>query len=343
MILIAADAGPTAGLGHLQRCLALAAAFRAQNIEVSFVVPTGADTVARRVVAAGQTIITSASEPWSREAIHDVYRIAEQRSAALVVFDADGDRLAPLSAAERSPVPLCVIDDNGDRPLSADVIVNGNAHAAGLTYPGNDAERCLLGPGFMLLPPPYWQPSTAPIQAPATRLLVTLGGGDGFGLWPALLHALKGVPVHWRVTAVLGPFVAQTGALHSALQAFSSRGNVKWGVPSLADDIGHADVVLTAAGQTLYELAALGRPAVVIPLAANQLPQLVAFERAGTAVSAGALGDAAIVEKAVRIICELGDNPDRLRQMAVAGPRLVDGQGAIRVAHTLSQWFGGGV
>ena len=339
VILIVADAGPAAGLGHLQRCLALAAALRALGSEVTFVVPASAQTVAARVAAAGQSVITSTCAPWSRQAIHEVYRLARQHAASLLIVDADGGRLVHLSDGEPRQVPLCIMDDNGDRSLSADMIVNGNAHAAGLTYAGINRDQCLLGPEFMLLPPPYWQPDALPIHAPATRLLVTLGGGDGFGLWPALIDALANVPAHWRVTVVLGPFVQETGAVRTAVQAFSARGIVKRGVPSLADDISQADLVLTAAGQTLYELAALGRPAVAIPLAANQLPQLAAFERAGTAVSAGVLGDNAIAHQAVRLICELGNNPDRLRRMAAAGPQLIDGQGAIRVSRVLFERF----
>lgn len=337
-VLFRVDAGPSAGLGHLQRCLALAAALRDQNLDVAFVVPAGAKVMAARVMALEYSIATATHDGWSRDAIADVYRKAAEQQAALIVFDADGDRLSHVAGGGRH-TPVCIIDDNGARSLTADVIVNGNVHAPALTYPGIDQGRCLLGPKFMMLPRPYWRAAHAPIRTPASRLLVTLGGGEGLGLWPDLLDALAGVPAHWSVTAVLGPFVQETGAVQAAVRAFSARGIVKRGVPSLADDISQADVVLTAAGQTLYELAALGRPAVAIPLAANQLPQLAAFERAGTAVSAGPLGDAAIVEKAVHILCELGDNPDRLRRMAAAGPQLVDGQGAIRVARVLSARF----
>lgn len=107
---------------------------------------------------------------------------------------------------------------------------------------------------------------------------------------------------------------------------------------SLSDLVAQADIVLTAAGQTLYELAALGRPAVAIQLAENQGPQLRAFVAAGTVVSVGCVSDPEIERLAVRAVLQLAQQPERLLQMSAAGRDLVDGQGAHRVAAAICGW-----
>jgi spore coat polysaccharide biosynthesis predicted glycosyltransferase SpsG len=95
------------------------------------------------------------------------------------------------------------------------------------------------------------------------------------------------------------------------------------------------DLALTAAGQTLYELAALGRPAVAIEMAANQRPQLAALQQAGTVIAAGAATDQDIADCAATRLAELARDRVSLSRMAAAGRALIDGRGARRVAEAV--------
>jgi spore coat polysaccharide biosynthesis predicted glycosyltransferase SpsG len=199
-------------------------------------------------------------------------------------------------------------------------------------------ERCLLGPRFMMLPSAYWRGTAAAIQIPPTRLLVTLGGGDPHNLWPPLLAALDRVPREMATTIVVGPFVRDSAALDAALERFTTRGRICRAPGSLGELVADTDLALTGAGQTLYELAALGRPAVAVQLADNQAPQLRAFVAAGAVVCAGGASDPGIAPAAVSMILDLARRPDRLSHMAAAGPGLVDGQGARRVAAAVATW-----
>jgi UDP-2,4-diacetamido-2,4,6-trideoxy-beta-L-altropyranose hydrolase len=337
-ILIAADAGPVAGLGHLQRCLALADALRDTGAEPLFVTSPDAAQVRTRVSAAGFPTAVTSESPWTADAMVGLRELARQKGAPLVVLDADGDRLTHLPVACEGPVPVCVIDDNGDRPIAASAVLNGNVHAKTLRYDAIPEGRSLLGPAFMLLPRSYWTATAPPMQVPPRRALITLGGGDPIGLWPMLLDALCAVPTTWSMTAVVGPFVADTDELRAAISRFELRGVVRRALQSLADEVAAVDVALTAAGQTLYELAAMGRPAVAIQMAVNQGPQLAAFEGLGTVVSVEGCD---LAERAVRTLIDLAADSIRLQAMAEAGPRVVDGRGARRVADALAAWFPG--
>lgn len=94
--------------------------------------------------------------------------------------------------------------------------------------------------------------------------------------------------------------------------------------PALAD----ADLVLTAAGVTLLESLALGRPTVAVILAENQR----------RAAGGAAAADAAIVgveAKAAGLAAELAGDLERRRSLSAAARNLVDGRGAGRVAEAI--------
>jgi len=95
-----------------------------------------------------------------------------------------------------------------------------------------------------------------------------------------------------------------------------------------------ADVAVTAAGSTSWELAATGLPALQLVIADNQIPIAAALHRAGVTIS---LGDCRTVTPgdiaaALRTLL-----PDRARreEMSARGRRLVDGRGVSRVAAAL--------
>lgn len=97
-----------------------------------------------------------------------------------------------------------------------------------------------------------------------------------------------------------------------------------------------ADLAVTGAGQTLYELARVGCPAVAVCVASNQEGQLAHLVKAGCARSGGSAGQPEdLPELRQALLAVLPDGEARLA-MSEAGPRLVDGQGALRVAREIA-------
>jgi spore coat polysaccharide biosynthesis predicted glycosyltransferase SpsG len=91
-----------------------------------------------------------------------------------------------------------------------------------------------------------------------------------------------------------------------------------------------ADLALTAAGSTCWELACLGVPALVVETADNQRWVAAVLAAAGAVERCGRWGDQDPSELAERVAALLADRV-RLTAMGTAGRRLVDGRGADRV------------
>ena len=99
-------------------------------------------------------------------------------------------------------------------------------------------------------------------------------------------------------------------------------------------------MAVSAGGQTLYELACVGCPTVAIRLASNQDGQLEVFAKTGFVRAVGRAEDEhVVIAMGDTVLSLLGDSKARA-VMATAGQRLVDGQGAMRVAKTIVEESG---
>jgi spore coat polysaccharide biosynthesis predicted glycosyltransferase SpsG len=96
-----------------------------------------------------------------------------------------------------------------------------------------------------------------------------------------------------------------------------------------------AKLAVTAGGTTLYELASLGVPMVMLAIAENQRPTCERFAVADAAGYAGWYGEltpARLVEE----IMVYWTEPELLRTLATRARSLVDGRGAARVVAAMT-------
>ncbi len=96
-----------------------------------------------------------------------------------------------------------------------------------------------------------------------------------------------------------------------------------------------ADVAISGAGVTLYELAATATPSVALLIAPNQRPNYDAFARAGAALPAGAATDADLAVAIESALRRLDADPGLRGAMGARGRALVDGRGAARVVEAI--------
>ena len=329
-VLFRADAGPSIGLGHLQRCFALAAAFADAGRGVRFVVNDN-PSVHDRVADGGWAALPlTGIASWSDDDAQAVVNAAAGADA-IVVVDSDLEPPAYIRRLRASGLLVVAVEDEPVADIAADVLLNGDAHGGLVGYAAPPETTLLLGPSFAPLPRPYWQPDVPAARVPPLRALVTLGGADPHGLTAPLLDAAGALLPSMLFEVVAGPYAGNRAAIDAAVSRLGARAVLHVAPRSMFTLIAACDVALTAAGQTLYELAALGRPAVAIQVAGNQRPQLAAFERAGVVVDAGMATDPGIAGRAAARLADLVTEPSRLAAMAAAGPNLVDGQGAHRV------------
>lgn len=104
--------------------------------------------------------------------------------------------------------------------------------------------------------------------------------------------------------------------------------------PNLGDALAAADLVLARSGGSIFEVAAAGRPAILVPFpfaTADHQSANAEWMRSGSA--AVVIGDAELTaERLSTEVASLLDDPERLEEMALAARRLAKPDAARRIA-----------
>jgi UDP-2,4-diacetamido-2,4,6-trideoxy-beta-L-altropyranose hydrolase len=323
-VLFRTVAGPEIGFGHLRRCLTLASALDAIGVRSSFLV-TAPPVLLERVTAAGFEATAVADDCGVAETLEH----AGKTSARMMVTDYY-ELTADYHAAVMRTLRVTALDDLAARALPVDLVVNGSAGADQLRYRGAATTQYLLGPRYILLRPEFGEWTGRATLERVRRVLVTTGGSDRYELAPRLagwaVEALGAVDVD----VVVGPMFAATP------RTWPARVVLHHDPEDIRSLMRSADLALCAGGQTLYELAATGTPAVAVQVATNQSHNLAALAATGTVVVAGDVRDPDVKTKLTTALTTLADDPRRRATMSERGRRAVDGQGGARIARAIA-------
>lgn len=291
LVVLIADGGPDAGLGHISRCSALAVALRRRGVEVRSL-SLGSQAPLERYGICWQPF--EDSDPADAEVIVlDSYRAGEELRRRL---------------ASSGPL-VAFLDDRGNMPEAALVVRSGRASGTGCE---------LAGPSYACLDPAYWSVPPRSVSAHVKRVLIATGGGDGSGAGARLADLLKVSLPDSQVTLVRGPYAPPIDPPEGV--------QVVCAPESLFDLLAGADLVACAAGQTMLEALAAATPCVALVTAENQRAQAEELRRAG------ALTVAYRPEQAASAAGRLASDTKARELQVAAGRRVVDGQGALRVA-----------
>jgi UDP-2,4-diacetamido-2,4,6-trideoxy-beta-L-altropyranose hydrolase len=317
MILVRADASPAMGLGHAMRCLALAQAHRDAGGEVVFVMADPPEAFARRLAAEDIPVRRG-------ETAHETAAIAGEIGAPWIVLDGYDFDVAyerALGAAAR----LLVLDDH-DADHHADLILRQGLGAL-------EGDRVLAGPRYALLRREFrtWDPAARAVPERARRILVTLGGGDPGALALCVLAALERIDEPLEVQWLTGPLNPRRAELEAAAPRWM---DVVVDAADMPQRMAWADVAVTAAGITSWELARIGTPQIAIELAYNQRAVATALADAGIAIRVGWHEDVDDAELAATI-AGLARDAGARAEMSRRGRATIDGQGAVRVLETM--------
>ena len=307
-IRLVTSAGAKEGRGHISRTVTLAEAVQKAGASVRVELLRG--------------------ELSDRDRARLVAIAADTRPLDSVVDDAVlVDLPDPNEIGGRWPVSrLAIFDDSNLLTNPAAVVIQPSlARWTGSTM----ARRILEGYAF------------APIRSTIRRLaaqrlaetvppqvLVCFGGSDPWDLGARVAPAVAGAG-SWSTVAILG--TGYQGRLRETDEGSGASLRVLRDPLDLDRRLATAAVAVTGAGTMKFELAVLGRPAILVAAADDQLPIGAPFAATGAArfLGDGRALDPAAIGDAVAAL--MADEPARIA-MASRGRAVVDGQGADRIA-----------
>ena len=305
-VCLRAAGGPSIGIGHLMRTRAVAHALEDAGVPYRFLVDDApcVSWLARRGIAAEAV---DESESWATD---------DSRGAWL-----DGFR--PWDAA------LERLDARGTPVTLAENRTSARERCAHLVYPAlhwrpdawdrANAERGRGGPEWIPLAREVL--ATEPAGERDVDLLVTFGGSDPAGLTERTLGALAALSFGGRTLVTCGPnmearrdeIARRARRLKSAELVPGAHGIVTW--------MARARRAVTAVQTTLYELAYLGVPALVLANYASDAEALGFYAEHGPHAPLGIAGELDDEELAGRIGARLGraEGPGSARRRECGG------------------------
>lgn len=335
-ILFRVDAGPDVGLGHLRRCLSLATALTKRGALCAFLT-NPSEVVLGHVSAAGFPVEgLSGAASWTAGDAKRLLEAAAKRKCAAVVVDSNHEGIEYLRKIRTGGFVTVAIEDLAPHPYPCHLVVNGDAHAGQLPYEAVAADTAfLLGPEYAILREEFWEVASCRRRATVRNVLVVMGGADMGNLSPRLVSLLDALPGDFTVTVVVGPFFENEAQIHEVVKDARREVRTVRSPVFVAPLMQAADLAISAAGQTLYELACVGCPTVAIEVADNQASQLRALAAAGAVRAAGRASEPNIFDKVTSTCRTLMRDQAVRSRMSDCSRRVVDGQGALRVAEAI--------
>jgi UDP-2,4-diacetamido-2,4,6-trideoxy-beta-L-altropyranose hydrolase len=334
------DGSAAAGTGHIMRCLALAQAWREAGGRACFISAKGFAALEERLRSEGCEVLSANFVPGSISDARWTAAAARQRKASWIVVDGYHFGADYQQAMKDSRASLLFIDDCGHSGrYAADIVLNQNLYASEDLYRDRASyTRLLLGTEYALLRREFaqWREWPREISAAARNILVTLGGVDSANITQKVLDVLQRLDLgdtHIKIVAGVGNV-----HLESLRHAVGEDGRVELltAVDDMAQLMVWADLAISAAGSTCWELASTGLPSCVVVLADNQLPVARSLEEAGAAVNIGWWRDDAS-ERLLAAVTTLREDAERRRRMSEIGTHIVDAAGARRVTERLME------
>ncbi|WP_286242551.1 bifunctional UDP-2,4-diacetamido-2,4,6-trideoxy-beta-L-altropyranose hydrolase/GNAT family N-acetyltransferase [Methanobacterium ferruginis] len=161
------------------------------------------------------------------------------------------------------------------------------------------------------------------------NVMVTFGGDDLRNLTPKILKILTTHFPFLNKNVIIGKGFKNT---HLIEEFKDEKTNLIFypDAEYMLEIMLKSDIAISAAGQTLYELARVGLPTIAIGVAHNQIHNLENWEKAGFVEVAGFWGDENIYDHIVEKI-ELLKSRDLRIKMFSNGRKYVDGKGAYKI------------
>jgi len=326
------EANARIGTGHLVETLKIAGGIGGPNTTI--VVPRGAP---EKLLAEAGIPVKLISD-FSPSTLEMLARELGRNGTKWVVTNLRRVNNPQIHSLTTGGLGVICIDELGGRQLDCARVINPSPveeyHRYTSKYPG---FRLYDGPAYMPLSPEYaqWNSSPRSYEGPVRCLVVAMGGVDRTGATLRILNALRGWRPDIQRHVVLGAGFAWANELETLLKEAGEAWTLHHNLPGLAELLGRADAGFTAGGNTLFEMACVGTPALVLHEDPHEAAHGKIFSQAGFAhwLGNGQEFSAQTLKNALESL----DDPRLRRRCGETGRKLVDGKGLERISRIIQE------
>lgn len=263
-IVFRVDGSREIGMGHVSRALTLAG--HLLDHELLFLM--------RADHPAGVELVRASHYPVRAFAGDPIAALAEA-NPDIVINDILDTELDYVRALRDRGWFVVNFEDLGPGNHAAHLVVNA------LYNPRYPEPHMVWGAQYADLRDEFYSAPVKTVTPDVRRVLVTFGGADPANLTARTLDALASLPGDFEVQVILGLAYEPRPALRERIAALGPRFELREQVRDMSRRIHAADLVITSAGRTAYEVAAIGTPCVVLCQNAREQRHLFALAENG--------------------------------------------------------------
>ncbi|HET9317345.1 MAG TPA: NTP transferase domain-containing protein [Vicinamibacteria bacterium] len=327
-VVFRTDGGPELGMGHVFRSLAIADVLRGNTrAEIAFLMSAAHPAGVRTVEGHGYDVRTVG--PGVEDALAPIRELAPD----ILINDLpslDASYLRAVSRFDTTTVNLVDTPDDLEATEQYEHLI-----VSVMKQERETAESFYGGPEYAILRE-HFRGRPKLVRDEPRLVLLSFGGSDPQGLTVKAARALRSLPSAIEIVAVAGPAFSDSRALDALLPALPRplRIEREVGGDRLAELMLDADLMVGSGGMSVYEIAALGTPGVVLAQNEREDKRMAEFARRGTVRYLG-LGPDVAEERILAAVEELLRDAALRRAMSARGRDLVDGAGAARAAEAV--------
>lgn len=267
------EAGNNVGMGHLMESICLANSLRRKNkSEIIFLVNDFTPSL-DIIKKSGYAYHIVEDHLNAQDEIDTVLEFVKKYESRVLIIDRFRIENVYLQKIKSGVERLVVIlDDAEHRQVAGDLVVNFNIAQDESYYsdlPIVETSYC-IGPKYMLLPEElhkFWKKNKF-VPEICRTVFVNQGGSDPYGLTIKIIKELESLNLKQKVIVVIGPAVTlqHKKELESLKPNLRNSYQFEWSISQnrMYQLMLESDVAITAAGNTLYELALFGVPSIVV-------------------------------------------------------------------------------
>ena len=320
---ILTEYGYEIGLGHLVRCNAIANAFAEKHIDIELVIQKNADVDKINIEH------THFYLNWRSETNY-FKRISKD---TCLIIDSIKINQCFVDLMLNYPFKKVFIDDWNHLKYNSGIIIDWTIYAYSSNYYiemlKNKKIGLLLGEKYAALRMPFSNIFSQKIKKNIRNILITFGGSDIRDLTYRVLDSLIRTYPKIRKHVVIGKAYKNIERLKRY-----KNDNVKiyfgpdeFHMKNIMEDV---DIAISAAGQTLYELACVGVPTIAVSVVDNQLDEINGWKKADFIKYAGHWTEKNIIVNILNSIEKMKLYEVRVKH-SENGKKRVDGNGARRI------------
>ncbi len=334
MLYIRVDMNNRIATGHVMRCLSVADAAKTLGEEVTFLL---ADNQAAGLVRKRGHHAVVLNTPWDDMA-------AELPKLRDMIWDhgierilIDSYQVTPSYLGElKKYTEVFYLDDLNAFHYPVDGLICYANYWQRFQYEESYTDtKLFLGTQYIPLGESFSHCGPKEIKPGVEHLLLLSGGSDPYDILAGMLRQIHRERYR-KISVICGVYYPKYKELCDKYQKDENI-SIYQGVPDMVRFMQEADLAVSAGGTTLYELCAVGTPAISYSFADNQLGNVEKFEEDGMISYAGDLRRDPVAEHVAAYLDYFGQNRQVRGERSLKMQELVDGKGALRIAKALME------